>query len=91
MVEIVLTVRNEVGLHSRPAAMLVEMAQSYQSEINIHYNERVANAKSILSVLTLGVNKGATILLHAEGCDEKEAVEALEALVEGNFGEAAEE
>ncbi|NIV40507.1 MAG: HPr family phosphocarrier protein [Anaerolineae bacterium] len=87
MPEITLTVHHEVGLHARPAAMFVKTAKRFCSAIKVTHGEREANAKSILSVLTLGVDQGAVITLHAEGEDADQALEALTALVNGNFVE----
>jgi phosphocarrier protein HPr len=86
MPEITLTVHHEVGLHARPAAVFVKTAKQFYSAIKVTHGEREANAKSILSVLTLGVDQGAVITLYAEGEDADQALDALEALVEGNFG-----
>ena len=86
MPEITLTVHHEVGLHARPAALFVQTAKQFGSAIMVTHGEREANAKSILSVLTLGVDQGAVITLYAEGEDAGQALEALEALVEDNFG-----
>jgi phosphotransferase system HPr (HPr) family protein len=86
MPEITLTVHHEVGLHARPAAVFVRTAKQFCSAIKVTHGEREANAKSILSVLALGVDQGAVITLCAEGEDADQALEALEALVEDNFG-----
>ena len=88
MPEITLTVHHEVGLHARPAAVFVRTAKQFCSAIRVTHGEREANAKSILSVLTLGVDQGAVITLYAEGEDADQALAALEALVEDNFGGA---
>lgn len=87
MPEVTLTVHHEVGLHARPAALFVKTARQFSSAIKVTHGEREANAKSILSVLTLGVDQGAVITLHAEGEDADQALEALTDLVNGNFGE----
>lgn len=87
MPEINLTVNHEVGLHARPASMFVQTAAKYDSDIEVTHGETTANAKSILAVLTLGANQGAEICIKAEGKDAQEALQALEALVKGNFGE----
>jgi phosphotransferase system HPr (HPr) family protein len=89
MPEITLTVRHEVGLHARPAALFVQTAKRFESSIQVFHDEREANAKSILGVLTLGAEQGAVIVVRAEGPDAHQALEALNMLVEGNF-EAAE-
>jgi len=88
MPEITLTVRHEVGLHARPAALFVQTAKQFNCDIKVTHGEREANAKSILGVLTLGANQGAVITIRAEGEDADQALVALEALVKDNFGEA---
>jgi phosphotransferase system HPr (HPr) family protein len=87
MPEITLIVENEVGLHARPAALFVKTAKRYESDIKVTHGEKEGNAKSILSVLTLGVNQDAEITIQAEGSDADEALEALQGLIEDNFGE----
>jgi len=87
MPEITLIVNHEVGLHARPASVFVQTAAKFSSEISVIHGERTANAKSILSVLTLGADKGAEITISAEGDDAVEALAALEELVNNNFGE----
>jgi phosphocarrier protein HPr len=87
MPQITLTVRHEVGLHARPAALFVQTAKQFASDVKVTHGEREANAKSILGVLTLGAEQGAVITIHAEGEDAGQALAALEALVDSNFGE----
>lgn len=87
MADITLTIRHKVGLHARPAALFVQTAQKFQSDIQVHFNGRSVNAKSLLGVLGLGANSGAEITITAEGEDADEALSALKALVEDNFGE----
>jgi len=87
MPEIMVTVEHEVGLHARPASLFVKKAMAYKSDITVNCNGRSANAKSILSVLTLGAHKGSEIEIVAEGEDAEEALAGLKALVDDNFGE----
>lgn len=87
MSEITITVQHEVGLHARPASMFVRKAAEFTSDITVTNGDRSANAKSILSVLTLGVHKGTEIQINAEGEDAGEALLALQELVDNNFGE----
>lgn len=87
MLEITLTVNHEVGLHARPAALFVQTARQFNGDIRVTHGEKEANAKSILSVLALGAEQGAVITIRAEGEDAEQALRALEALVENNFGE----
>ena len=81
------TINNEVGLHARPATFFIQEANEFKSGIWVEKDERRVNAKSLLGVLSLGITKGTTITLLADGSDEKEAVAALSELVSGNFGE----
>ena len=81
------TINNEVGLHARPATFFIQKANEFKSGIWVEKDERRVNAKSLLGVLSLGITKGSTITLRADGSDEKEAVAALSELVSGNFGE----
>ncbi|MBU0702962.1 MAG: HPr family phosphocarrier protein [Chloroflexi bacterium] len=87
MPETTITIRHQVGLHARPAASFVQTARQFESDIQVIHGEREANGKSILKVLTLGVNQGAVITIRAEGEDAEAALAALERLIESNFGE----
>lgn len=90
MFEKTLVIEHKLGLHARPAAMFVKAASEFDSDItiqNVSGESDPVDAKSILSVLTLGVAQGHTISLAAEGPDEQESVESLVALIESNFGE----
>lgn len=83
---------NEVGLHARPAAMFVKKAYQFHSEIlvrNLTADSDWVNAKSILEVLTLGVQQNHDIEVSTEGPDEVKAAKALELLVQTDFTEDA--
>ena len=80
-------VKNQVGLHARPATFFIQKANSYKSSIWVEREDRRINAKSLLGVLSLGIVKGMTITLIADGPDETEAVEGLAALVDTGFNE----
>ena len=82
-----ITVKNEVGLHARPATYFIQKANEFKSSIWVEKDERRVNAKSLLGVLSLGIVKGTSINLIADGPDEKEAVEALVELISTNFSE----
>ena len=82
-----ITVKNEVGLHARPATYYIQNANEFKSGIWGEKEERRVNAKSLLGVLSLGIAKGTVITLIADGVDEQEAVAALNELIENNFGE----
>jgi len=91
MQKLTLTVINEVGLHARPAALFVEAAGKYAADIqvrNLTSDSDWVDAKSILSVLTLGVEQDHQIELSIEGDDEAQAAEALRKLIEANFAPA---
>lgn len=85
MPETKLTIRHDAGLHARPASLFVQTANQFDATIEVSYDDQKANAKSILSVLTLGAGPGAEITIHADGDDAEAALQALEALVQGNF------
>lgn len=80
-------VNNQVGLHARPATFFIQKANEFKSSIWVEKDERRVNAKSLLGVLSLGIVKGTSINLIADGRDEKEAVEALVDLIASNFSE----
>jgi phosphocarrier protein HPr len=87
LVERKIQVINKLGLHARPAAMLVQKASQFKSEIRLKKDDMEANAKSILSVMMLAAEVGSFVTIKAEGEDEQEAVEALTQLFEEKFGE----
>lgn len=87
MTEIELEITNAVGLHARPASQFVQKAASFKSKVKIGGNNRVADAKSILGVISLGLTKGAKVTITAEGVDEKECIASLKTLLENNFEE----
>ncbi len=79
--------KNKTGLHARPAAIFVQTSNNFKSSINVCCNERKVDAKSILSVLTLGAEMGMEIVIEINGSDETEALQALAKLIENKFGE----
>lgn len=76
---------NDLGLHLRAAGILTQAAGQFQSEIWIVRQEIRANAKSIMSVLSLAASKGAELSIHADGEDAEQAVEEIGTLVERGF------
>ena len=80
-------VQNQVGLHARPATFFIQKANEFKSSVWFEKDERKDNAKSLLGVLSLGITKGTTINIIADGTDEKEAVEVLVRLIASNFTE----
>ena len=87
IVETRLVITNKVGLHARPARLLVQTAAQFQARISVQCGEKTANAKSILGVLKLGAAQGNTLVLHAEGEDAEQAVETLTSLARRKFDE----
>lgn len=86
-VETTIALLNKVGLHARPAVQFVQTAARFSSTITVTCRDRQADAKSILQVLKLGAVGNSEITIRAEGSDAQAAVEALQALVAGRFGE----
>ena len=80
-------VQNQVGLHARPATFFVQKANEFKSSVWVEKDERKVNAKSLLGVLSLGITKGTSINIIADGSDEKDAVEVLVRLIASNFTE----
>ena len=87
MVEKILTVRNRAGIHARPASLIAQMANKFQSEISLEKDSIVVNAKSIMGVITMAAGYNTTITLKGEGSDEQDAAAAIEKLFEGKFEE----
>lgn len=90
MPTILLTVEHPSGLHARPAAEFVKTAALFTCKItvrNLSANKNPVNAKSVLSVLTQGVNQGNQIEISADGEQSEEALNALRILIEQNFGD----
>lgn len=85
MKEATITVRNETGLHSRPADLFVRTAKLYDCTITARKGEKLADAKNIIKVILLNVGKGQSVTLEADGPDEDEAIADLVKLVESNF------
>jgi len=76
---------NPSGLHARPAKNLVNIAKQYSAQISIFYQGKKANGKSLISILTLGVESGAHIDIEIDGDDEEAASEALKAYIENGL------
>ena len=80
-------ITNRVGLHARPARLLVQMAAQFRSQISLQCGAKKVNAKSIIGVLQLGARMGNTLVVRAEGDDAEQALAALSGLVERKFDE----
>ena len=86
VMERTVTIGSKSGLHARPAGIFVQNAKGFQCQITLSKNEKTANAKSILSVLTLGVEKGDQVLLKTNGDDAASAIDRLASLLEDDLG-----
>jgi phosphocarrier protein HPr len=85
MKEIKLIVKNETGLHSRPADVFVRTAKLYKSDITLKKGEKTSNAKTILKVILLNVCQNDEITITASGEDENNAIDDLKNLIESDF------
>ena len=74
-------VKNRTGLHARPAALFVQMANKYESEITIIKDDQKVNGKSIMGILMLAAEKGAKIIIEADGSDAEEAAIELSGIL----------
>ena len=81
------SVKNQVGLHARPATFFIQKANEFKSTIWVEKEDRRVNAKSLLGILSLGILGGTPIKIIADGVDEEVAVDALVKLVESGFAE----
>ena len=81
------TIKNRAGIHARPAALIVNTANQYESEIFLEKDSMRINSKSIMGIITLGASYKSTISIMAEGPDESDAVEAIAKLFENRFEE----
>ena len=78
-------VKNEKGLHTRPATELVKCANTFSSEVRLIYKNLIVNAKSLLGILMMAASKGTKIQIVAKGKDAFEAIEALQKLASNKF------
>lgn len=82
--EIKVIIKDPVGLHARPASVMVQEANKFESEITITYGEKSGNLKSIMSVMALGVKTEEEITISAEGADAEAALEAIKSAMAEN-------
>ncbi|MBQ9495907.1 MAG: HPr family phosphocarrier protein [Treponema sp.] len=87
MIEKIIVVKNRAGIHARPAALIAQTANTYSCEITLAHGETTVNAKSIMGVITMAAGYNTQLTITADGADEKEAVQAIEALFESKFTE----
>lgn len=87
MKEKTLKIVNKLGLHARPASLIVQTAMQFSSNITIEKDEFVIDAKSIMGIMMLAAAKGTELTLKTDGTDEQEAMEKIEKLFNDGFGE----
>ena len=80
-------IRNRLGLHARAAAKFVHTATRYSSQIRVGRDGKLMDGKSIMGILLLAAAAGTSVIIIADGVDEREAIDALCRLIEGGFGE----
>jgi phosphocarrier protein HPr len=88
MIEREATIVNQEGLHARPAAKIVRLASTFDSEIELFKDGMAVNGKSIMGVMMLAAECGSSILIRADGPDAEKAVDALSQLVAQGFGDS---
>ena len=86
MIERTVTLGSKSGLHARPAAVFVQHAKGFQSQITLSKNDKTVNAKSIFSILSLGAEQGDQVVLQVNGGDAEVAIDKLASLLEGDLG-----
>lgn len=83
-----LEIKNRLGMHARASALLVQTVNRFSSEVKISKDDNVVDARSIMGVLTLGAAKGSRIRVEARGDDAREALLAIEQLIDDKFRES---
>ncbi|MCR4295619.1 MAG: HPr family phosphocarrier protein [Elusimicrobia bacterium] len=87
MMEKAMTIRNRMGLHARPAAMFVQEASKFKSQVYVVKDGLQVNGKSVMGLMLLAAESGSKLTIKADGPDEDKAIEALEKLFERRFDE----
>ena len=87
MTEKILTIRNRLGLHARPAAMFVQEAVKFKSQLFVIKDGLQVNGKSVMGLMLLAAESGSKLTIKADGPDESKVIEALERLFERKFDE----
>ncbi len=86
MLQTEVVIANPLGLHAHPATLFVKKAMGFSSEVKLSKDDREVDGKSVLSILTLAVEKGDKVTLTVSGKDEREAFYTLKSFLEGNIG-----
>ncbi len=79
------TIQDSVGIHARPAGMLVKKVSEFQSAVTIHKEEKKADGRRLFAIMSLAAKQGDKLTIDVEGPDENEAAEALEAFLKANL------
>ncbi|RYG74504.1 phosphocarrier protein HPr [Lentibacillus lipolyticus] len=87
MQEKTFTITADTGVHARPATLLVNKAGQFESDVQISYNGKDVNLKSIMGVMSLGIPKGAEVSISASGGDEAEAIKGITEVMNEHLGE----
>ena len=87
MVEKILTVQNRAGIHARPAAIIAQTANKFESEISLTRDDATVNAKSIMGVITMAAAYNTNITLRTDGADEVQCADAIAQLFDKKFEE----
>jgi phosphocarrier protein len=87
MIQREVTITNNSGLHARPATFFIQKANTYRSGVWVVKDDRKVSAKSLLGVLSIGIAKGMTITIVADGDDEEAAIRGLVELIESGFND----
>lgn len=87
MIKTTVTISNKLGLHARASAKLTKLASSFPCQVFMSRNDRRVNAKSIMGVMMLAAGLGCEVEIETQGEDEREAMDAIVALINDRFGE----
>jgi phosphocarrier protein len=87
VIERAIEIKNKLGLHARAAAKLVHTAARFKSDIKVRKGEEEVDGKSILGILLLAAGRGSTVTVKADGVDERDALDAVEKLIDAKFDE----
>ena len=87
MIQRDIEIKNKLGLHARAAAKLVHTAARYKSDVKIRKGDEEVDGKSILGILLLAAGRGSVVTVRADGEDERDALEALQGLIDAKFDE----
>ncbi len=78
-------IKDELGIHARPAGMLAKLAKNYKSEILLHKGDKKANCTKLMAVMALGIKCGDEVVVTVDGTDETEAEKEIQKFIKTNF------